>query len=222
MSWRDPGTASAEPRRSLDHDELGSSRSKLLNVIDLEVLERDAGGKPESIFPRPARVPAACLTVLLLAASVSGCIRPLYAPINAGTGSVAADLQAIAIDPIPDRIGHYLGNELVFAFNGTGSKVQPRYRLSVVLRQSVQTPLLDTVSGHASAGDLLVNADYQLIPVEGGAPIAKGTATAVASFDRTSLRFSNIRAARDAEIRSARTLAEQIQTRIAAAFAAKG
>jgi LPS-assembly lipoprotein len=154
--------------------------------------------------------------------SVSGCIRPLYVPIEAGSGGVAADLRAIAIDPMPDRLGHYLGNELVFAFNGSGSKVQPRYRLSVTLRKSVQTPLLDTVSGYASAGDLLAYADYQLVPIEGGAPIASGTATAVASYDRTSLRYANIRAVRDAEIRGARLLAEQIQARIAAALAAKG
>lgn len=168
------------------------------------------------------RAPGACLAACLLASSVSGCIRPLYAPVGAGVGDVAADLRAITIDPIPDRLGHYLGNELIFAFNGTGSKVQPRYRLSVVLRQSVQTPLIDTVSGHASAGNLIVYADYQLVPVDGGESIAKGTATALASYDRTSLRFANIRAVRDAEIRSARMLAEQIQTRIAASFAAKG
>jgi len=170
--------------------------------------------------PRGAR--GACLAAVLLASSVSGCIRPLYAPLQAGAGNVAADLRAIAIAPIPDRLGHYLGNELVFAFNGTGSKVQPRYRLEVVLRQTVAAPLIDTVSGHASAGDLVVYAEYRLVPVEGGEPITKGTAMAVASYDRTSLRFANLRAARDAEIRNARTLAEQIQTRVAAAFAAKG
>ncbi len=172
--------------------------------------------------PRRSRGPAACLAAFVLASSVSGCIRPLYAPINAGAGDVAAELRTIAIDPIPDRLGHYLGNELVFAFNGTGSTVQPRYRLSVTVRQNVQTPLIDTVQGHASAGDLLASADYRLVPVEGGAPIAAGTVMAVASYDRTSLRFANLRAVREAEIRSARTLAEQIQARIAAVLAAKG
>jgi hypothetical protein len=40
----------------LDHDEFGSNRSKLMNVIDFKVLERDAGGKPASTFPHPALV----------------------------------------------------------------------------------------------------------------------------------------------------------------------
>ena len=43
-----------------------------------------------------------------------------------------------------------------------------------------------------------------------------------ASYDRTSQRFANIRAARDAEIRDAKALADQIRTRIMAALAARG
>jgi len=178
--------------------------------------------RPGTISPRRRSVIGAYVAVLLLATNVSGCIRPLYAPINAGTGDVAADLRTVAVDPIPDRLGHYLGNELVFALNGTGSQVAPRYRLSIALRQSVMTPLIDTVSGHASAGNLVVNADYRLVPIEGGAPVLTGTATTLASYDRTSLRFANLRANRDAEIRAARTLAEVITARIATSFATKG
>jgi DNA repair protein RecO (recombination protein O) len=38
----------------LDHDDLGSNRSKIMNVIDSRDLERYAGGKPVSPFPHPA------------------------------------------------------------------------------------------------------------------------------------------------------------------------
>jgi flagellar protein FliO/FliZ len=41
----------------LGHDELGSKRSKLMNVIDSKVLERDASGEPDSTFPHPALEP---------------------------------------------------------------------------------------------------------------------------------------------------------------------
>jgi hypothetical protein len=37
-----------------DHDDFGSIPSKIMNVIDSKSLERDAGGKPVSTFPRPA------------------------------------------------------------------------------------------------------------------------------------------------------------------------
>jgi LPS-assembly lipoprotein len=158
---------------------------------------------------------------LLIGLTLSGCIQPLYGPLSAG-GDVAGELQAIAVEPIPNRLGHYLGNELIFGFNGTGSQVPPKYRLIVTVTENVQTPLLDTVSGYPSAANVVVNADYRLMPVGGTEPITKGQATVVASYDRTSQRFSNLRAARDAEIRDAKRLADQICTRVAAAIAARG
>jgi LPS-assembly lipoprotein len=161
------------------------------------------------------------LAALLTGLALSGCIQPLYGPLSAG-GDVAGELQAIAVEPIPNRLGHYLGNELIFGFNGTGSQVPPKYRLIVTVTEYVQTPLIDTVSGYASAANVVVIADYRLMPVGGTEPVTKGQATVAASYDRTSQRFSNLRAARDAEIRDAKTLADQIRTRVAAAIAARG
>ena len=74
----------------------------------------------------------------------------------------------------------------------------------------------DSTSQRASAGSIIIDADYRLIPAQGGKPIARGVAFTFASYDRSSQRFANIRAARDAEIRDARALAEQIKTRLAA------
>jgi LPS-assembly lipoprotein len=158
---------------------------------------------------------------LLIGLALSGCIQPLYGPLSAD-GDIVGELQAIAVEPIPNRLGHYLGNELIFGFNGTGSQVSPKYRLIVTVTENVQTPLLDTVTGYPSAANVVVNADYRLMPVGGTEPITKGQATVVASYDRTSQRFSNLRAARDAEIRDAKRLADQIRTRVAAAIAARG
>ncbi len=42
------------PEQSLDHDDPGSNRSRIMNVIDSNILERDAGGKPLRTFPHPA------------------------------------------------------------------------------------------------------------------------------------------------------------------------
>lgn len=155
------------------------------------------------------------------ALALAGCFQPLYGPLSAGGGDVAAELQAIAIEPIPDRIGHYLGDDLVFALNGTGSHVPPKYRLFVALRETASTPLIDTVSGIASAATVNLNADFRLVPIAGGEPIVKGTALVIASYDRNDQRFANIRAARDAEIRDAKQLADQLRIRLSAALAAR-
>jgi len=159
----------------------------------------------------------------LLSVSLAGCIQPLYGPLANGDGSVQAEMQAIAVEPIKDRLGHYLENELIFAFNGTGSQVPPRYRLYVTLSEGTQSPLIDTVTGIASAANVLVTASYRLeSPAAGKEPILKGIDTVVASYDRTTERFASVRAARDAEIRDAERLADQIRMRIAAYFATRG
>jgi len=163
---------------------------------------------------RPLQAAFCCLWL-------TGCLQPVYGPMSAGGSSVESEMQAIAVDPISDRFGHYLGNELIFALNGTGSHVPPKYRLLLTVHESATTALIDTVSGRASAATNVVNADFKLVPYGGGEPIVKGTATVSASYDRNSQRFSNLRAARDAEIRNAKTLADQIRLRLATALAAR-
>ena len=153
-----------------------------------------------------------------LALSLGGCIQPLYGNFAAGGPAMQSELQAIAVEPIPERIGHYLGDDLVFDLNGTGSHPPPKYRLFVSLNEGVQTPLIDTVSGRASAATVVVNAVYRLEAFDTGLPITKGTAFVFKSYDRTSQRYADVRAARDAEIRDAKQLSDLIRQRVAAAL----
>ena len=159
--------------------------------------------------------------ILALALALSGCIQPLYGT-AVGGDSVAAEMQAIKVDSIPDRLGHYVENELIFQLNGTGSSPSPKYRLVVTLRERLATPEINTVTGQAEAGDVNVDAEDKLLPITGGgAPIATGNVTQFVAYDRSTQRLSNVRAARDAEIRNAKSLAEQIRTRIAVAFSTR-
>lgn len=154
--------------------------------------------------------------VVAFGAALAGCFQPLYG--GAGGAALQDELAAISIEPVPERLGHYLANELRFALNGTGSTVAPKYRLVIAPRERVQSPVIDTISGRATAGTIVVDAGYKLTPMIGGEPIAQGVAFATASYDRTNQRFANIRAARDAEIRDAKALADQIRTRLAASL----
>ena len=175
--------------------------------------DREPGGS------RPSR--SAILLALAAALPLAGCIEPLYGPSLGGFDSspLATELQAIAVDEIPQRLGHYVRNELIFGFNGTGSSPPPRYRLMVNLRERVQTPILDTVTGRATSATVIVDANYRLVALPGETEVTKGIATGIASYDRFSNRFSNVRAARDAEIRDAKVIAESIRTRVATALA---
>ncbi|MGJ0504826.1 MAG: hypothetical protein ACR65X_14010 [Methylocystis sp.] len=186
-----------------------------------------------AVRPHPAtesRLPTAAfrhVTVLcaaLLALPLAGCLQPLYAPgggIGLDASPLAIEMQAIAVDEIPQRLGHYVRNDLIFGLNGTGSQPPPRYRLMVVLRERVQTPILDTVTGRATSATVIVDAEYRLVTLPDEVEVTKGIAFNIASYDRFSNRFSNVRAARDSEIRSARVIAESIRTRIATVLAAR-
>lgn len=171
---------------------------------------------------RVVRPILAAAGALGLGIGLSGCVQPLYGPTMDGHSSVAAEMQAIKIEPIPERLGHYVENELIFDLNGTGSSPTPKYRLVVNLHERLSTPTINTFTGQAESGDVNVDADYQLLPIAGGgAPITAGNVTNYVVYDRTIQRLSNVRAARDAEIRNAKVLADQIRTRIAAALATR-
>lgn len=155
----------------------------------------------------------------LVAISAGGCVEPLYGSLGAGV--LEQELQAIKVEQIPDRFGHYVAQELMFALNGSGAVVQPKYRLVVALKQRVQSPVVDTVTSRATAASLVADADFGLYPVAGGPAVIQGVAFSVASYDRFSQRISNVRAARDAEIRDAKAIAEQIRNQITSRLAAR-
>ncbi|MDB5532335.1 MAG: hypothetical protein JWO28_650 [Hyphomicrobiales bacterium] len=167
-------------------------------------------------FSLPLRIAAVCAA----AGFLGGCFQPMYGGV--GGGQLVSELQAIKVEPIPERLGHYLGNELIFNLNGTGSSPAPKYRLIVTARERVSSPLVDTVTARATSGTVLIDAEYKLYRepyTDGDKPIIEDVAVAAESYDRTSQRYANLRAARYAEIQNAKVLADQIRTRLAISLA---
>ena len=157
---------------------------------------------------------------LALAAGLSGCFQPLYG--EAAHPGLVEDLRAIEVAPIPNRVGHYLADDLLTDLNGTGQTASPpKYRLVVSITLGTQTPTVNSETNVASSATLTGDATYTLIKVDGGKEVLKGTASEAAAYDRTTQRYADLRAARDAEIRIARALSAQISQRLATALAAK-
>ena len=176
---------------------------------------------PDEIARRAAR--------LLLAATVAGglsaCFRPLYGPTATGEPLrdvlAAIDVQKVATKTNRERIGHYLRNELAFDLDGSGEPRPKRYKLTLTVNDNLASPIVDSATGRAVSAILNIDADYTLTNFDGSQTIAKGTASASATYDRTAQRFADVRAARDAEIRAAKLIAEQIKTRLAAALVSR-
>ncbi|GJE03406.1 LPS assembly lipoprotein LptE [Methylobacterium isbiliense] len=169
---------------------------------------------------RTARRLALAATLTL---GLTACFRPLYGPTASGA-PLSAVLAAIQVDPATtpqgqERLGHYLRSELVFDLDGSGLPSEKRYRLQLAVSESVQTPIVSSVTGRAESATLFGTATFKVTTLDGSRVLTDGTATGSATYDRSVQRYASVRAAREAEIRLAKLLSEQIKGRVAAILA---
>jgi LPS-assembly lipoprotein len=166
---------------------------------------------------RLSRLAAAAALTLGLAA----CFRPLYGPTASGVplqGELAAiEVDEVAVSPAFERFSHYLRSEVVFNLNGSGVPATKRYKLGLAFTSRLDMPIVDTASGRAQSATLVGDVAYTLATVDGSKVITSGKVQGSASYDRNVQRFATVRAARDAEIRLAKLLADRIRTQVAIA-----
>ena len=124
-------------------------------------------------------------------------------------------LARVDFAPIPGRVGQRIRNELVFqTTGGGGSGEAPNQRLEIALKESLISTLV-RVDGEAAGQIYAIEASFRLIDVNNKQVIFQGTSVARAGFERFSSVYSNVRAREDAENRAAKTVAEDIKTRLA-------
>jgi len=153
-----------------------------------------------------------------LSACSSGGFRPLYGTTASGAG-MQERLAQIDYAPIPGRVGQRIRNELIFESTGGGgsSPLPPTHRLEVVVKESVLSTLV-TNEGEALGQIYAIQASFRLIDVKSKDKkvVLQGTSHARAGFERFQSIYSNVRAREDAENRAARTVADDLKTRLAA------
>ncbi|MCG6121735.1 MAG: LPS assembly lipoprotein LptE [Microvirga sp.] len=162
------------------------------------------------------------LLALTIGASIglAGCFTPLYGPTASGVG-VGESLKTIDVGEVvvggaSEEMAHALRSELIFAFDGSRDRViEKQYRLSAVVTVGQTSPIVSTATGRALTSTVTATARWRINEIDGDRLVLEGQASASASFDRVQQRFATVRAQRDAELRAARLLSEQISTRIA-------
>ena len=159
------------------------------------------------------------LLATLAATALAACtVQPLYAPTAAGTAAVAS-LNEIYIEPVSDRIGQELRNQLIFKLNGgRGQPANARYRMKLVVSSS-ENALGVTPIDAAPAYSITVAATYEVRSVADDKIVYRSTTRQSASYDRVNQAFANERAKLDAENRAAVQAATDIRIRLAAAAA---
>jgi LPS-assembly lipoprotein len=177
-----------------------------------------------SSLDRPLRAARTLGLAAALTLSLSACFQPLYGPTASGVPLqdvlASIEVDAVAVEQDRQRLSHYMRSELVFDLDGSGQPRPKRFRLAVSVTTSTSSPIVDTSDGRADSSTLLGTANYTLTPIAGGAPIARGSVVGSASYERSPQRFAVVRAQRDAEIRLAKLLSEQMRNRLAIALRA--
>jgi len=148
-----------------------------------------------------------------LTACGSDGLHPLYGASASGAGAQAR-LAQLDVAPIPGRVGQRIRNELIFQATGGGAGPQATHRLEVVLTESVLTTLVK-IDGDSLGQIYAIQAAFRLVSFKDKAVVLQGTSHARASFERFAAIYSNVRAREDAENRAARTVADDLKTRIA-------
>jgi LPS-assembly lipoprotein len=98
----------------------------------------------------------------------------------------------------------------------TGSDaISPELRLDIILTESLLTTLVNS-AGASSSQVYQLEARYQLIDLKTKKSVLDGRSLGRGNFDRFSSIYSNVRGREDAENRVAKTIAEDIRTRLLA------
>ncbi len=176
--------------------------------------------EPRASLDRPpiSRV-AGRVAVALTLISLAGCaggdgFRPMYAPGASGEG-VQARLAKVDVAPIPSRVGQRVRNELIFQKTGGGEAEKPEFRLDITIREALASTLVKN-TGEALSQIYTLDANFKLVRLSDKQVVLQGASHGRAGFERFQQIYANVRAREDAENCAARTVADDIKTRLAA------
>jgi LPS-assembly lipoprotein len=149
-----------------------------------------------------------------------GCgFHPLYGPTASGA-NLTEVMKTVQVAPINSRTGQRVRNELIFGTTGGGEPLAPLYRLDIALREGVRNTLV-TQAGNPTGAILQLDAEYRLVRLKDNETVFKAYSTAEAAYDLNGSTgnagsiYGDTRANIDAENRAARSLADNIKTRLA-------
>jgi LPS-assembly lipoprotein len=167
---------------------------------------------------------------IAIAGTAAACFQPLYGERTLAGGSPLRDvLAAVDVAQIDAPLGTPLSriavetrNELVFDLTGGSGAAPHTHRLTIRLSPSTAILIVDPTSQRNEYENFGLNANYTLVEIATGKPVVTGFATTRVTYTVPGLqqRFTKARAARDAETRASKLIAEQIRTRLASYFVA--
>jgi LPS-assembly lipoprotein len=146
--------------------------------------------------------------------SLGGCgFRPLYAPVESGSG-----LSQIAVGAIDGKSGHVLRAQLDRLLSAGRDRGAPAaYTLTVTVEERLE-PLGLRIDASATRTDLTLTANYVLTDTAGAAAF-KGEIATTVGYDVPVSAFGEVSAQNDARERAGETMAELLRAELAARLA---
>ena len=163
---------------------------------------------------------------VLLAILVSGCgFEPLYVEKKHDNmwyyggefdTSIVSEMARVSVEPIANRFGQIMRNNLTDLLTPKGVPQSPKYRLYVNLDNK-------TTSNQALRSDItatrkLVNYQVSYFMTENGAEVLRGNSTAYVSYDILANPYSTTIAQKKGDEDAAKIIADDIALRIGAYF----
>ena len=190
-----------------------------------------AGGKAEAMASVSSHSSLIRAVVALgIAGLVGACFQPLYGEQSATGGPVLRDqLSAIDVMQIQApkgtdeaRIAVEIRNSLLFDFTGGGYAAPPTHRLKIAISSTRASIIVDVNTSRPDVENYGLNSTYSLTEIATGKVVVTGTTFARVSYDipGQEQRFARVRGLRDAELRAAKVIADNIRSRLASYFIA--
>ena len=110
-------------------------------------------------------------------------------------------------------MGQVVRNHLLYRLTPLGEPVFAEYRFIVSLRVAKEA-LAIARDDSATRFNVSLQADYNLVHVRSGNSVLQGEARSVAAYNVVSSDYANVVTERDAELRAARELSDEIKTRL--------
>lgn len=156
----------------------------------------------------------AVLTCTLL----SGCgFHPLYGDWGSTAGT-AEKLKTIYVEPIPEKLGFELRNQLIDLFDASGRMSEGAYRLHIALSTRSQGIAVQNDAAVTRYNDTLT-VSYELVDRSSNTVITRGEETGLSAYNVVASPYATLVAQQDADKRAAQDIAYRIRTDLAVFFA---
>lgn len=169
-------------------------------------------------MPKATSRLAAVLLLALLPGVLGACgFKPVYG-VSAEHEATDKALANVQIDPIADRNGQVLRNNLIDRFYTEGRPAKPTYRLAVALTAAEESLGIQK-DATATRARLRLQASYELIDIESGKVVYRTFSRSVVSFNLLDSQYAILASRQDAYDRGLTELANDIRTRLSLYFA---